>query len=238
MDNAGYVALTRQSGLQREMRVLANNIANMHTSGYRGENMVFSEFIRGTGPGEPSLSMAAGRGHIRMDMQGQLDQTGAPFDLAIEGEGYFLISTPAGERLTRAGHLTLSPEGALLTSDGYAVLDAGGAPVQLPPDVNGVAIGADGTISAEGQPLGQIGVVTPVNADLLTRESGTLFASPAGWEPTATGRVHQGALEKSNVNAVAQMSRLVEVQRSYELCQSFLEREDSRIRSVLDTITK
>ena len=171
MDNAIYAALTRQSGLMREMRTIANNIANANTTGFRAEGVVFSEYIRSTGPESPSLSMAAARVRETDFVQGALAVTGGTYDLAIEGEGFFLVATPEGERLTRAGSFTPNENGDLVTAEGWPVLDAGGAPVFVPTGAGNVAIAADGTISADGQPVGQIGLVMPVDPAELTQSA-------------------------------------------------------------------
>ncbi|MFQ6546817.1 flagellar hook-basal body complex protein [Aestuariibius sp. 2305UL40-4] len=231
MDNAGYAALTRQSGLMNEMRLIANNIANTSTTGYRQEGIIFSEYVADIGEA-PSLSMATGRVKMTSQSQGALTQTGNPFDLAIEGDGYFQIETTEGLRLTRAGHFTPNAEGDLVTPDGHRVLDAGGAPVFVPTDLGTVGIAADGTVSAGGTPLAQIGVVQPSDPTALMREQGTLFVPEGEVLPVENGRILQGFLEESNVSPVLQISRMIEVQRAYELGQSFLENEDERMRSV------
>ena len=238
MDNAIYAALTRQSGLWSEMRAVANNIANANTTGFRAEGVIFSEFIRDLGPGTESLSMAAARVRETSFAQGALAMTGGAYDLAIEGDGFFLIGTPEGERLTRAGHFTTNENGDLVTSDGMPVLDAGGAPVFIPQGVGAIAIAPDGTISAGGVPVGQIGLVQPVDPGAMTRESGTRFRADEGYEPVENGRVMQGFLEDSNVDPVLQVARMIEVQRAYELGQRFLDKEDERIRSVIQAISR
>ena len=237
MENASYTALTRQAGLLREMAQVANNIANLSTTGYRQEGMVFSEFVRDVGPGEPSLSMATPGARIISPVQGALTETGGRFDFAIEGEGYFLIATPEGERLTRAGAFARSPAGEIVTPDGHFLLDAGGAPVFVPPGARTVSLAADGTLSANGAALAQIGLWQPVDPLDLTRRAGVMFAAPAGVEPVLDGGVMlQGFLEGSNVNPVAEIARMIEVQRAYELGQGFLDREDERIRAVLRAV--
>lgn len=233
MENAIYATLTRQSGLWSEMRAVANNIANANTTGYRAEGLLFSEFVRDLGRGAPSLSMAAARVRLTDFAQGALAQTGGTFDLAIEGEGFFLVATPDGERLTRAGHFTPNENGDLVTAEGYPVLDAGGAPVFVPTGAGQVAIAPDGTVSAGGQPVGQIGLVRPVDPMALVREDGVRFRADDGWEPAEGARMMQGFLEDSNVDSVRQITRMIEVQRAYELGQTFLDREDERIRGVI-----
>ncbi len=236
MDNATYAALTRQSGLANELRVVANNIANASTTGFRAEGVVFSEYVNVLSNDHDSLSMASARVRETNDAQGVLKQTNATFDLAIEGEGFFLVQTPAGERLTRAGHFTPNANGDLVDADGFPVLDAGGAPVFVPTGAGPVGIGADGVISAGGQLVGQIGVVVPTNPLGLIREGGTRFEAPDGFDPAQEARVVQGFLEGSNVNPTQEIARMIEVQRAYELGQSFLDKEDERIRAVMQAL--
>lgn len=234
MDNTTYTALTRQSGLLQEMQVLANNIANASTTGYRAEGILFSEHVKALGPDTESLSMATARVRDTVMTQGSLTQTGGTFDLAIEGDGFFLIETPHGQRLTRSGMFGPNDQGDLVTADGYQVLDPGGAPVFVPAGAGPIGIGADGTISANGAAIGQIGLVAPTDPNQMIRESGTLFDSRGGIDAAPDGRILQGFLESSNVNPIQQISRMIEVQRAYELGQGFLEKEHDRIRSVID----
>lgn len=235
MENAGYATLTRQSGLMAQMRMVANNVANAATTGYRAEGMIFAEHVAGTGDGQPSLSMASASVRMTDATQGTLSRTGGAFDLAIEGPGFFLVGTPAGDRLSRAGAFTPNELGDLVTPEGYPLLDAGGAPVFVPQGAGRVAIAADGTISAGGQPVGQIGLFAPENPQDLIREDGVRFRTEAGVIPVE-GRMVQGFLEESNVDPVAQIARMIEVQRAYELGQSFLDSENERIRGTIETM--
>lgn len=238
MENATYATLTRQMGLTQELRVIANNIANASTTGFQSEGLLFSEYVASLGPDDPSLSMAAARVKSTDMTQGTLTQTGGTFDLAIEGEGYFLIETAGGERLTRAGSFTPNGEGDLVTMDGNRVLDAGGAPVFIPQGAGQIGIAPDGTISAGNDPIGQVGLVIPTDATELRRQSGTLFEAPSGFEPAQDGRMVQGFLEASNVNPILQVSRMIEVQRAYELGQTFMDKEDERIRNVINSVRR
>lgn len=234
MEHAGYTTLTRQSGLAREMQIVANNLANSVTTGFRAEGLIFSEFVK---PLENAASLSMGQGNVRKTSfdQGALTQTNATFDLAIEGDGFFLIQAPGGERLTRSGAFAASAEGNLVTNEGYPVLDAGGAPVFIPQGAT-IAISTDGTVSADGNPLGQIGVVSPIEATRLIREDGVMFRADDGFEPSENARVLQGFVENSNVVPIRQLARMIEVQRAYELGQSFLETEDERVRAAMKTL--
>ncbi len=234
MDAAGYVTLTRQSGLMREMEVVAQNIANQSTTGYRREGVIFAEHVARTGAG-PSLSMAHASARMLDLSDGGISQTGGTFDLAIQGEGFFQVETPSGNRLTRAGAFTPNADGELVTAEGHRLLDAGGAPVFVPPDAAQVAVGADGTLAAGGRPFGQIGLWQPADRLTLRHEAGTLFAA-GEVQPAEGGTIRQGFLEGSNVDPVAEITRMIAVQRVYELGQAFLDREDRRVRDTVSTL--
>jgi flagellar basal-body rod protein FlgF len=234
MDAAGYAALTRQSGLMREMQVVANNIANISTNGFRREGVIFEEYIIG-GQDGPSLSMATGDARVIDLHQAGISQTGGAFDFAIQGEGFFQLQTPDGPRLTRAGSFTPSPTGELVNNDGYRLLDSGGAPIILPAATGAIAVSQDGTVSAAGAPLAQIGLWQPADPLTLQHQAGTLF-SANGVVPSEGAKVMQGYLEDSNVNPVLEIARMIEVQRAYEMGQSFMDQEDKRMRGVVDTL--
>ena len=192
LDNQSYITLTRQTGLKREMQMIANNIANAATTGFRQEGVVFSEYVKGL-EGTASLSMGQGNVGTTSFAQGALTQTNGTFDFAIEGDGFFAIQTPDGERLTRAGAFSPSANGDLVNMHGHPVLDAGGAPVFVPGDAETISVSADGTISADGQLVGQIGVFVPIDPKNLVREGGVLFRADEGTVPAENARVLQAA---------------------------------------------
>ncbi|HEY0274665.1 MAG TPA: flagellar hook-basal body complex protein [Paenirhodobacter sp.] len=237
MNNAIYATLSRQSGLLKEMQTVANNMANISTTGFRREGVVFSEYVAALDDA-PSLSMAYGNGRSIDTRQGGLVSTGGNFDLAIEGDGYFMIGTPEGNQLTRAGSFIPSAEGQLLTPDGYPLLDAGGTPIIIPPGTGNVSVASDGTVSAEGVPIAQIGLVVPPDNAVPDHVAGTRFRIEGDPVPVEQPVILQGKLEESNVDPVIEVTRMIEVQRAYELGQSFLEREDDRIRGVIDTLSR
>ncbi|MBV1866497.1 MAG: flagellar hook-basal body complex protein [Marinosulfonomonas sp.] len=238
MDNAGYTSLGRQSGLLREMQLVANNIANISTNGFRKEGLVFAEYVHAMDGSDPSLSMAHANVRATNMAQGPMTQTTNPFDLAIEGPGFFLVETPNGNRLTRAGNFTPNSEGELVTADGYRVLDIGSAPVFVPPDASSIAIASDGTVSTGGRPLAQIGVFEPANPAKFIRAGSTMFEAEGDLNPVSNAQILQGFLEDSNVNPVLEIARMIEVQHAYELGQKLLDQEDDRIRSVMQTLSR
>jgi flagellar basal-body rod protein FlgF len=217
------------------MQLVANNIANASTSGFRREGMVFSEHVKRLEEG-PSLSMANGNArHLDLTQAG-LSKTGGTFDFAIQGDGFFQIETPDGLRLTRAGSFTPNADGELVTPDGYRVMDEGGGAVFIPPDAEQISLAQDGTLSADGEPLTRIGLWQAANPQQMTHEGGTLLAAAGGLEPVEGGVLLQGFVEESNVNPIAEVSRMIEVQRAYEMGQGLLDREDDRVRNVIRTL--
>ena len=235
MDNAVYAILGRQSGLLREMQVTANNIANISTTGFRREGVVFAEHVRRLDP-EPSLSLAHASSRLVDLAEAAPEPTGGAFDLAIRGPGFFRVQTPEGDRLTRAGHFTPDAEGTLVTAQGHALLDDGGAPVLVPPGLGPPAVAPDGTLSADGVPLRRIGLWRPADPLALRHVAGTLFEAGEA-EPVEEGAtILQGFLEGSNVNPVSEIARMIAVGRAYEAGQALADREDERIRAVIQTL--
>lgn len=237
MESTGYITLSRQSGLQREMQVVANNIANAATTGFRAEGVVFSEYVKSV---DNAASLSMGQGNIGKTSfeQGGLRQTNGTFDFAIEGDGYFVIQTPMGDRLTRAGAFSPDAEGQMVTPDGFPVLDAGRAPLFVPTGAGTLAVSSDGTLSVDGAPLGQMAIVRPLEPLEMVREDGVMFRADSGDEPAEDARVLQGFIEGSNVNPLLELSRMIEVQRAYEMGQSFLKTEDERVRAAVKTLTQ
>lgn len=238
MDNAIYATLTRQSGLMHEMRSVANNIANANTTGFRREGVIFSEYMVSLDRNGETLAMANARGRMIDLRSGGLTQTNGQFDLAIEGDGFFLVETPQGNRLTRAGAFTLSAEGEIVDFSGNRLLDEGAAPIGIPNGSRHIGISPDGTISADDQPIGRVGVYDTPDPSVLLHQEGTLFTPGPNLEPLENPRVRQGFLEESNVEPIIEISRMIEVQRAYELGQTFLDNEDQRIRNVIASLTR
>lgn len=234
MDASGYVTLSRQSGLLGQMEAIANNIANASTTGFKREGTVFSEFIARS-EDAPSLSIGYGNTRVVDLQQAPISTTGGSFDFAIEGEGFFLIQTPQGQMLTRAGSFTPGADGTLQTADGYPLLDGSGSTIFIPPDAQNVGLAQDGSLSADGAPLSKIGLWAPTDPLTLTHQQGTLFTA-SGYQPADGGKILQGHLEESNVDPISEVAKMIAVQRAYELGQSFLDREDDRTRSVIQTL--
>jgi len=220
MDNTMYVALSRQMTLRREMDIVANNIANSDTTGFKVESAMVrtdaSDKARMV-DGPKSLKFVIDDGVIRDFSQGTLRQTGGTFDLGIEGQGFFKIETAEGERYTRDGRFTLSPDGRLTNQFGDAVGGEGGE-ITVNPEEGPVTIAADGTVSQNGERVGKIAVVAFDDLSALSKDGNNLLRNTSNIQPVAAtaARVKQGMLEGSNVNSVMQITRLIEVSRAYE----------------------
>ena len=232
MDSAlPYLTLNRQIGLARELDTIANNVANLGTTGFRREGLVFAEFVRAAAPGD-SLSMADLSGRFASDRPGELTVTGGRLDVAIEGEGFFAIRAGEETLLTRAGAFQRSAEGLLVTPDGSRVLDDGGAPIFVPPESASLVLARDGTLSVDGAPVARIGLVT-APTESLVRVGGTAFRATEETVPVAAPQLRQGALEGSNVEPVAEIARMIAVNRAYERVQGLAKDADERTRETL-----
>ena len=215
MGSGIYIAAAGAIAQTTALDATANNIANANSAGYHAERVSFKAVMSGTRSPDTALVQAT-TGKTLDTENGALLQTDNPLDVAIEGDGMFGVQTPQGARYTRAGNFQLDNGGQLVTPDGYHVLGADGQPIALPPNATNIAVGSDGTISADGQQVGQLKLVT-FKASQLKREGASLFSAtgkPAtgGTAPT----VRSGMLESSNVNVVHGVVDLVKVQRNYE----------------------
>lgn len=220
MDNTMYVALSRQMTLRREMDIIANNIANSDTTGFKVETAMVrvdeSDKARMI-DGPKTLKFVIDDGVIRDFSQGALSKTDGAFDLAIEGQGFFKIQTDAGERYTRDGRFTLASDGRLTTQAGDAVLGESGE-IVVNPEEGPVSISPDGVVSQNGEAIGKIGVFAFEDLSSLSKAGDNLLRNTSNIEPqvAAAARVRQGMLEGSNVNAISQITRMIEVSRAYE----------------------
>ncbi|MGA0532181.1 flagellar basal-body rod protein FlgF [Hansschlegelia sp. KR7-227] len=242
MENASLVGLSRQVALRRELDVIANNVANMNTSGFKSGQMTFDEFLmpRARDDAFPrsdrSLSFVEDRATWHDFSGGAVQQTGAPTDVAIDGEGFFAVQTEAGVRYTRNGAFQINSAGELVTNEGARVLSNAG-PIQFAPTETGITIGPDGTIATSEGVRGKLRIAVFASLQGMTKEGSSLFrATETPTDATARTRVVQGAVEKSNVRPIYEMSRLVEVTRSYESVTSMLQKQDEMRRSAIERL--
>lgn len=221
MDNAIFVGLSRQQTLQRELDVVSNNVANQDTAGFKVESLMLREEPRkiAKAPGQGAINFAYDDGVARDFAQGTLRQTGGTFDMAIEGKGaFFKIQTPQGELYTRDGRFSLRQDGTLVTAEDDQVLDDSGSPITIDPAKGPVTIAQDGGLSQDGKAVGKVGVVTFDDLTSLQKAGDNLLRNVSNQTatPATAVKVRQGMLENSNVNGVAEISRMIEITRAYE----------------------
>ena len=235
MDNAIYVGLSRQMTLQRQLDVTANNLANMDTAGFKVEHLsVVEDPISAPGAsfglGRDPIKYVLDNGSARDFGQGAIEQTGATFDTAIEGAGFFSVQAPDGVRYTRDGRFTTNASNQIVDQAGDPVLDTGGSPVTVDPTLATPVIGKDGSISQATKnggvsKIGRLGVTRFANKAALSKVGANQYADPTG-QAGATNApdavVRQGYIEKSNVNPVTEVTSLVDITRAYERMQNII----------------
>jgi flagellar basal-body rod protein FlgF len=244
METPTYVALSRQTALLRQMDVVANNLANSNTPGFKVASEVFTTYaIRSAVRGAPQkLSYVQDFATARDFSPGPVNPTGNDLDVAIQGNGFFVVQTPNGPRYTRLGHFQLNAAGQVVNKLGYPVL-AGGAPLQIDPNDGAVQIASDGTVSADRTQggnaqviYGKLDVVDFANRDALKPEEGVLFSTTEPPVQVAQPGLVQRMLEQSNVQPIKELTTMIAVQRSYEMVQNFLDGEDTRMTKAVNSI--
>jgi flagellar basal-body rod protein FlgF len=242
MENSLLISLSQQIAAYRSMDVIANNIANVSTPGFKRESAKFEEYVTMVRPaegqtGKQPVSFVKDAGTMRDTGQGNITTTGAPLDMALNGKGYFTITTPNGDRYTRDGHFSLNGAGQIVTSDGYAVQGEGGA-ITITPTDGDIHIAQDGTISSVVNgtlnQMGKLRLTDFADERSLTKEGANLYAGGGATVP-ATAAVVQGALERSNVQPVLEIAKMIEVMRAYEATSTLSKSQEDQSR---DAITK
>jgi len=240
MDNTLLISLSHQIAAFRSMDAIANNIANVSTTAFQREEPTFQEYIVNVQPaegevGQQSLSFVKDTGLVRDLGEGRLDTTGAPFDLAIHGKGYFVVQTANGDRYTRDGHFTLNETGQLVTSNGDAVQGDGG-PITITPDDGDIHIAADGTVSGKTGQIGRLRVVDFENPRLLAKEGASLYATD---QPPITAdnfKLQSGMLESSNVQPVLEIAHMIEVMRAYQATATLSQSQEDLMRRAIQEL--
>ncbi|MBU6499816.1 MAG: flagellar hook-basal body complex protein, partial [Rhodospirillales bacterium] len=228
---------------QRAMSVTATNIANAATAGYRGERMVFGDWLvrqgGATPPGGQALVYTQDRATYRDTAPGPVSQTGNPLDFSLAEGGYFTVLTPRGPRLTRGGHYELSAAGQIVDGQGNALLDTAGKPIQVGIADGTLAVSGDGTITGANGQLGRIGVVRPADEQKLLAEGGLLFnAGATTTTPLAAPRITQGTLEGSNIQPTMELTRMMNDLREFQFVSQFVQGEADRQQGAIDKITQ
>jgi flagellar basal-body rod protein FlgF len=243
METPTYIVLSRQLGLTRNMEVVANNLANANTTGFRAEGMVFSEYlIRAEKP--TKLSYVQDLATWRDQSEGEIQTTGNDLDLALQGDGYFVVQSPNGPVYTRNGRFQLNEAGEVVNQAGYQVL-AGGGPIVVNPEDGPLNVSEDGVLSANltqggNVPIiyGQLDIVTFADNQLLQPVGGSGFETDQAPQAALAEdfKIQQRMLEGSNVRSILEMTNMIQVQRSYQSAQKFLEGEHERMRRAVNYI--
>lgn len=242
MENALLVGLSRQMALGRELDVIANNLANVTTNGFKARSSRFAEYL------SPKASFDAFKAPDRrlgyvidagtpLDAStGAIEMTKNPLDAAIKGDGFFVVQTPGGERYTRNGSFQVNAAGQLVTTDGYPVSGESG-PISFSPQESGIAIAQDGTVSTTQGPRGRLRLVRFADVRSLQNEGSNVFSSTVPAQPAGTtSSIEPGAVEKSNVKPILEMTRLMEVNRAYSSVAAIIGRMDELKRTAISRL--
>ena len=232
MQNTSYIGLSRQAALWRQLEVVANNMANANTPAFKGEQMMFREYLVPTRSTDRAvggkLSFVQDVGVLRDVREGPLTKTDNPLDIAIHGDGYFQIETEAGMRFGRNGHFRLDQTGMLVNSQGFAVMNDSNQPVIFAPNETRIEIGEDGSITTENGRVAKLKVVKFSNDQELRSAGDGLFETTQDPETVERPNVVQGMMEESNVQPVVEMTRMTSILREYQGVQKMLDAEHDR----------
>ena len=252
MENALLVGLSRQMALSHELDIVANNVANIETTGYKADNAAFGQYLMPHarddqfGGSDRQISFVQDRGSWIDFSPGALQRTGNPLDVAIKVNAYLVVQTPRGQRYTRNGALLINATGQLVTEDNNPVLGENG-PITFRPGDHDVIISSNGIVTVReagsntDSQRGRLQLAAFAREQQLQKDGGGLFAAPGGVNPAPPAQgvtVVQGAIEKSNVNAVAEVTRMIEITRSYTDIANILQQQGDQRRNSLSQLSQ
>jgi len=249
MENTLLIGLSRLTTLERQIDVIANNVANVNTNGFKADRSQFQEYLMPVAHADNFvgrdrlLSYVEDRATWRDNGQGSIEQTGNPLDVALDGSGYLVVQTAGGERYTRDGSLQINSQGQLTTADGNLVLGTAG-PITFQPNDRDITISGTGTISVrQGNTLvdaqrGQLRIVNFAQPQQLQKEGANLLSAPNGVAATPDPKtlLRQGSVERSNVSAVTEMSHLIQVSRTYTEIAAILKQQGDLRKAALNQL--
>lgn len=242
MENSFLVSLSQQMATNRAMEVIANNLANVSTPAFKRESIEFEQYMvpvpatEAEGSGTVNVSFVLDRGVARDLSEGRFERTDSTLDLALSSGNYFVVQTPTGERYTRNGHFKLDDQGQVVTDDGYQVQSDAGA-ITLQPQDGDLTVGPDGTLSTNLQLLGKLKIVSFGNERLLKKAGASLYDA-AGQTPqtSTTARVHQGMMERSNVEPVIEITRMIEILRAYQTSADLTKSGEDLLKQAIEKL--
>jgi len=251
MENTLLVGLSRQMVLERQMDVVANNVANVNTNGFKADRSLFEQFLRSPAHEDNfqrpdrQVAFVQDRGTFKDFAAGASEMTKNPLDVAIDGKGFLVVQTPAGERYTRDGNLQINNQGQLVTQSGFPVM-GGSGPIVFQQTDKQITIAPDGNVTVlEGSNRidsvrGKLRIVSFADAQKLVKDGGNLYSAEQGVAPLpdTTSRVNQGYVEKSNVNSVTEMSRMIEITRAYTQISALLQQQSDLHKSAIEKLAE
>lgn len=221
MDTTISIALSHQVAKRRQLDVIANNIANMSTTAFKRETIMFGQILKEAKGNLPrslrQITYVQDFGITRNMADGRLEHTGNPLDIALTGDAMFKVKRDNGNlAYTRNGHLAISNDYRLITSTGQEILDQTGNAIKIPPNVTDIKIAEDGTISSPstGQ-IAKLNVVTFIDTSKLKKIGDNMFMSDSPELPATDYNIVQGSIESSNVQPIMEITRMIQVSRSY-----------------------
>ncbi|HBN51423.1 flagellar basal-body rod protein FlgF [Thalassospira sp. MBR-102] len=248
MENVTYIALSRQKTLRSMMNNISQNLANMNTTGYKEEKMMFTDWVAKNKDapfrGEREISLVQDIAQFRDTRVGNIEHTERPLDVALsQPDMFFAVETPSGTQYTRNGNFSLDPGGQLITNEGYPVLSDADQPIFFNEADGQIEIKGDGAVTTDIGQIGKLKVVTFDNVQAMNTTGSSLYSvvkenpnDPDGAQPVENPGVVQGALEKSNVNPISSMTQMIDVLRTYQSVTRSLESENERQRNMINKL--
>ena len=237
MTTTGEVALSYQLALTNQLDITANNIANVSTPGFQSNHPLFAEFLVSVENGE-EIAYVVDKGTVRNLNPGPSNFTGNPLDVSIEGRGYFVVETADGVFYTRNGAFQLDASGQLVTSSGAAVLSEGNDPIVFAPGESQINITQDGTISTENGVIGRFRLVEFADEQQMLNLGNSMMSTEQEPLEAADSATVQGMLEGSNVISVAEITRMIQLLRSYQAANQLIVTEDEREKQAIELLTR
>jgi flagellar basal-body rod protein FlgF len=237
MNQSFSVGLSTQLTLLKRLETIATNIANQTTAGYRAEDVTFASLVS-TAAKEPVAFATSGK-TFNSRRQGDVNQTGNPLDIAVSGDAWLSVRTPSGNAVTRDGRMKISPSGELQTITGHAILDPGGASIQLNPQGGAPKFAPNGTITQDDKPVGTVGLFLLPSDAPMHRVGDASFMSSVAPVPSLDPngpKLLQGHVERSNVEPVRELTQLIELQRKFDAISAMSAQLESTYSDAIRTL--
>ncbi len=219
MEHVAVVNLSQQMSMRRSMDVIANNLANMNTTAFKAETMLFQEHLeplKGAKHKQDPMVFAMDYGMSMNFQEGHFEPTANPMDVAISGDAFLVVETPQGERYTRNGHLRLDADGQIVTHDNHPVLSEDGQPIIVDLEDTNLTIAPDGSVNTGrlAEPVRLMVVAFENSADMI-KDGSSLYKAAVPPQPAENFRIQQGMLERSNVSPIREMTKMIQTMQAY-----------------------